>query len=264
MELRHYDPAIARWVAIDPVTHHSMSPYNAFDNNPVFWADPSGADSQTVDEWAEGVKEDWAAIDRGASIHDESGSGQGTNSDENCTDCKTLEDYYNYYSAYFKSPVVQERAKEGLKDTGIGALKGLLSSFRTTSGKQLIETTGVTKSQKFGFTASIILFALLEPGPGGESKLVTNVFDLVPTQSIRRSKNEFKDLVSLIKKDGITEPIEYAVKNGEKYIQNGHHRAYIAKRLGIKNVPTKEIPYKAGMEFYEPGKNPGYLKHIKY
>lgn len=26
------------------ITHHSQSPYNAFDGNPVFWADPSGAD----------------------------------------------------------------------------------------------------------------------------------------------------------------------------------------------------------------------------
>ncbi|NER16780.1 DUF6443 domain-containing protein [Spongiivirga citrea] len=47
MEMRQYNPAIARWVVNDPVTHHSLSPYNAFDNNPVFWADPSGADSQT-------------------------------------------------------------------------------------------------------------------------------------------------------------------------------------------------------------------------
>src|SRR5690554_6670890 len=45
MDMRQYDPAIARWVVHDPVIHHSMSPYNAFDNNPVFWADPSGADA---------------------------------------------------------------------------------------------------------------------------------------------------------------------------------------------------------------------------
>jgi RHS repeat-associated protein len=43
MDMRQYDPAIARWVVMDPVIHHSMSPYSAFDNNPVFWADPSGA-----------------------------------------------------------------------------------------------------------------------------------------------------------------------------------------------------------------------------
>ncbi|NLN34171.1 MAG: hypothetical protein GX159_11340, partial [Flavobacteriaceae bacterium] len=48
MDLRQYDPAIGRWVVIDPITHHSMSPYNAFDNNPVFWADPSGADAVDI------------------------------------------------------------------------------------------------------------------------------------------------------------------------------------------------------------------------
>jgi len=48
MELRQYDPAIARWTAIDPITHHSMSTYTAFDNNPVYWADPSGANSITL------------------------------------------------------------------------------------------------------------------------------------------------------------------------------------------------------------------------
>ncbi|MCH2197012.1 DUF6443 domain-containing protein [Kordia sp.] len=47
MDLRQYDAAIARWVVTDPVTHHYYSPYQAFDNNPIFFADPSGADSQT-------------------------------------------------------------------------------------------------------------------------------------------------------------------------------------------------------------------------
>lgn len=42
MDWRHYDPAIARWVCTDPVIHHSTSPYSAFDNNPVYWSDPSG------------------------------------------------------------------------------------------------------------------------------------------------------------------------------------------------------------------------------
>ncbi|UJH68662.1 DUF6443 domain-containing protein [Allomuricauda sp. SCSIO 65647] len=47
MDLRQYDPAIARWTSIDPVTHYSASTYNAFDNNPIFFADPSGADSES-------------------------------------------------------------------------------------------------------------------------------------------------------------------------------------------------------------------------
>jgi RHS repeat-associated protein len=46
MDMRDYDPAIARWVVQDPIIHYSMSPYTAFDNNPVFFADPSGADAE--------------------------------------------------------------------------------------------------------------------------------------------------------------------------------------------------------------------------
>jgi hypothetical protein len=44
MDMRDYDPATARWTGVDPITHFSQSPYNAFDSNPVFWADPSGAE----------------------------------------------------------------------------------------------------------------------------------------------------------------------------------------------------------------------------
>lgn len=43
MPFRDYDPAIGRWTGIDPVTHHDKSPYNGHENNPAFWADPSGA-----------------------------------------------------------------------------------------------------------------------------------------------------------------------------------------------------------------------------
>ena len=47
--MRQFDPAIARWTVIDPVDHYDYSPYNGFDNNPVFWADPSGADSEAFE-----------------------------------------------------------------------------------------------------------------------------------------------------------------------------------------------------------------------
>lgn len=47
MEFRQYDPAIARWTSIDPVIHFSNSTYNAFDNSPIYWSDPSGADAES-------------------------------------------------------------------------------------------------------------------------------------------------------------------------------------------------------------------------
>jgi hypothetical protein len=49
MDMRQYDPTIARWVVQDPILHHSQSPYVAFDNNPVYWKDPSGADGEHYD-----------------------------------------------------------------------------------------------------------------------------------------------------------------------------------------------------------------------
>ncbi|WCM40984.1 RHS repeat-associated core domain-containing protein [Flavobacterium sp. CBA20B-1] len=45
---RFYMPDIGRWMVMDPVTHHDYSPYSAFDNNPVYWSDPSGADATTL------------------------------------------------------------------------------------------------------------------------------------------------------------------------------------------------------------------------
>ena len=47
MDMRQYDPAIARWVVQDPVVHHSISPYAAFNNNPVYFSDPDGRDPIT-------------------------------------------------------------------------------------------------------------------------------------------------------------------------------------------------------------------------
>ena len=58
MDFRQYDPAIARFNGIDPVTHFSQGTSVAFDNNPIYWADPSGANSTA--EWMEenGITDD--------------------------------------------------------------------------------------------------------------------------------------------------------------------------------------------------------------
>ena len=87
MDVRKYDPAIARWTGIDPVTHHSLSPYNAFDNNPVFFADPSGANSEDF------INDLWNQSGEGSTTW--TNNNDGTFSDGNgntaeggqCTDC---------------------------------------------------------------------------------------------------------------------------------------------------------------------------------
>ncbi|MCR9173858.1 MAG: hypothetical protein NXI10_15250, partial [bacterium] len=43
-EFRQYDPRLGRWKSLDPLMakYPDMSPYTAFNNNPVFFVDPQG------------------------------------------------------------------------------------------------------------------------------------------------------------------------------------------------------------------------------
>lgn len=41
-DFRMYDPRVGRWLSIDPITHPFQSPYTAFNDNPIYFSDPSG------------------------------------------------------------------------------------------------------------------------------------------------------------------------------------------------------------------------------
>jgi len=43
---RSLDTRVGRWRSVDPVKHHSMSPYNSMDNNPISGYDPDGRDTR--------------------------------------------------------------------------------------------------------------------------------------------------------------------------------------------------------------------------
>lgn len=51
-EFRQYDPRLGRWKSLDPLMRMfpSMSPYCAFDNNPVYYVDPYGLSASTNGE----------------------------------------------------------------------------------------------------------------------------------------------------------------------------------------------------------------------
>lgn len=65
--LRQYDPAIGRMLQIDPVTHHNQSPYVAFNNNPVVFVDPDGADA--IDPVKESVTMITSTVDKSNVTH---------------------------------------------------------------------------------------------------------------------------------------------------------------------------------------------------
>jgi RHS repeat-associated protein len=48
---RNYDPALGRWMNVDPLAEETMQPYSAFNNNPVFYTDPTGMIAEPFDEY---------------------------------------------------------------------------------------------------------------------------------------------------------------------------------------------------------------------
>jgi len=47
-EWRQYDPRLARWMSLDPLMakYPHQSPYAAFNNNPIYFADPTGLEGE--------------------------------------------------------------------------------------------------------------------------------------------------------------------------------------------------------------------------
>ena len=70
-------------------------------------------------------------------------------------------------------------------------------------------------------------------------------YELEVTHKTTLSKGKLLKLTNDIKLNGIKNSVKYVVNNGKKYIVDGHHRIFVAKKLGIKNVLAEEVqlPY---------------------
>ncbi len=117
MDVRMYDPAIGRFNGIDPVTHFPQGTSVAFDNNPIYWADPSGADSENYN-WVAQLQASWDAYDIGISVDHAFGYGNNNNSNlvvaEQCPYCENE----NLIFDYFKKSAISngiEKADETYK-----------------------------------------------------------------------------------------------------------------------------------------------------
>ena len=109
--------------------------------------------------------------------------------------------------------------------------------------------------------------------PDGGIRLVSveniSTKSLNPTQYITKSKSQMQALLNDIRTNGIQKPIKYVNYNGVKYIVNGHHRFFIAQKLGIQNIPAQQVqlPYQGYKTFQDliidTGKQPGFWKFMK-
>lgn len=135
MDMRQLDPAIGRWVVQDPVTHHEFSPYSAFDNNPVYWSDPSGANS---------VRYNWGA--KNYDVLDKDGKWVGN------FGADMLESYLNnpeeFLQNFFSLEASTDEANGGGGGNGNGGIKGKGGKY---DGRDLSSIKSHHKETLFSF-----------------------------------------------------------------------------------------------------------------
>lgn len=137
MDMRDYDPATGRWLGIDPVVHYSQSPYNAFDSNPISFADPSGADAGYTIMWQAnqaylnnslGSSSNWGQSAVGGSFVDSVENGIGaawgdggllaTNTITDRSEINSIIGYYARQSGFSGFSYVYKDAQSGMDDKG--------------------------------------------------------------------------------------------------------------------------------------------------
>ena len=185
MDVRSYDPAIGRFTGIDPVVHHSMSTYTAFDNNPVFWADPSGANSTA--EW---MKENGITLDDLITIY------QAPDNSNESADSHEQEDKDPKVYFYGKSANDKSLKKAKLADISddkelIGSILGLFPNH----GSDPNEVRNALIS-----SVTAILTSLLPAKANAASSVYGGLsLDILPpTMVMAQMKNDFNAMDRLV------------------------------------------------------------------
>ncbi len=162
MEFRQYDPAIVRFTSIDPVTHYDYSPYQAFDNNPVFFADPSGADSEhdfSEDIWGRNRYDSFTGVY--IPSHE-----RGSKSDQNSIDkvaSKALQGTAKLYLGGENASNLTEKQKQRIfeKDE-LGTIGILLHEFATGTGPETRKFVVGKHAFATSYTSGRILEEIIE------------------------------------------------------------------------------------------------------
>jgi hypothetical protein len=106
------------------------------------------------------------------------------------------------------------------------------------------------------------------PSTGSPQKFSADLNSQSPTHYPTRSKSQMKLLMNDIRENGIGESIKFVEHNGKKYIVDGHHRYFTAKKIGIKNVVVEQVQlpylgYQTAADLAMEGRMPGYWNYLK-
>jgi len=161
MDMRQYDPAIARWIVQDPIVHHGMSPYNAFDNNPVLWADPSGADSwqydwdanngtyknskgETTKDWQKAVSETTGENNGDGKEENKDGNDDKKNEEnKKIIGKKEKEEQDNNYNFFYKTKDSHNRfLSENINDGGASKTTIAVNTHANSKGEKISSPYG--------------------------------------------------------------------------------------------------------------------------
>ncbi|WP_415782698.1 RHS repeat-associated core domain-containing protein, partial [Flavobacterium jumunjinense] len=249
MDMRDYDPAIGRWVNQDPIVHFGMSPYSAFDNNPVFWADPSGADSE-MPSW---MQDAWNNSGSGTTHWVNNGNGEfkkakqnkklgGPGFDFDSIDTAAIDFamQYNGISIINKTELGAAIYKKKNGKYSYTSPKGQVvysKSAKKNKGTVYPILFGLDDVPDFAELAGLIHTHGDEDDPG-DNKLQSDSGDTAPAQ--------FGGGIDFRGKRGVRIPVYLVTPNGQLFVHDVYQKGGSPIRSTKKNIGGVNIPSQPG------------------
>ncbi|PZF74818.1 hypothetical protein DN068_01070 [Taibaiella soli] len=92
---------------------------------------------------------------------------------------------------------------------------------------------------------------------------------LSPTHYPVRTQRRMQELIYDIRANGVQDPLQYVIHEGQNYIVGGNHRYFVAPRLGITEVPVQQVQlpfegYNTPADLQMSGHMPTYWRYLKW